>query len=91
MELVYAISSAELWMNGKRDHNPCWLFLILGAGRVPYGHSAWLMPWSEWKKIERRLIESNQKPLRRETKQNIGALELLYNWNVVFSKNIAAG
>lgn len=40
----------------EEEHNPCWLLLVLGAGRVPDGHSEWVLSWSEWKKIERRLI-----------------------------------
>jgi len=40
----------------EEEHNPYWLFLVLGAGRVPDGHSEWVLSWSEWKKIERRPI-----------------------------------
>ena len=70
----------------EEEHNPCWLFLVLGAGRVPRGRSAWLIPWNTWKDIQNKLGAYNQRTLGRETKRNVGALELLSEWNVVWSK-----
>jgi hypothetical protein len=32
-----------------------WLFLEMGTGRAPNGRSAWLLPWTTWKVIEKNL------------------------------------
>ena len=41
----------------EAEHNPCFLFLTLGAGRVPAARSAWLIPWKDWKDLEASLAQ----------------------------------
>jgi hypothetical protein len=70
----------------EAEHNPCFLFLTLGAGRAPVARSAWLIPWKDWKDLEIVLTQKRQSSLSREGKRNPGALDLLRPWELAWSK-----
>lgn len=71
----------------ETTHNPCFLFLVLGAGRAPKGRSAWLIPWSHWKLVEENLRDFfQQKSIARESKRNIGADSLLMKYETLWNK-----
>lgn len=70
----------------EKEHNPCFLFISLGPGPAPHNRSAWLVPWGEWKIIEQQLLEKGQKSLARIAARNIGAIDLLWKWELVWKK-----
>ena len=70
----------------EAEHNPCFLFLTLGAGRAPSARSAWLIPWQDWKDIEAALVLKRQSSLSRESRRNPGALDLLRPWELGWSR-----
>lgn len=45
------------------DEHGGWLLIFLGQGRVPNGRGAWLVPWPQWKQLEKYLLQEGIKSL----------------------------
>lgn len=80
------IQRNELDRYEKKHGIPTWLFVVLGTGRAPKGRSAWLIPWKDYKQIEKELLAKGQRSIARDTKRNIGGLEAYEGYMVWWKK-----
>jgi hypothetical protein len=69
------------WLN----NNPGALFIEIGTGKRPDERMAWLVPWKEWLKIEKTLLDRGQKSLTlKGSSRSVGAEEILSEWKLTW-------
>lgn len=73
----------------QREHfkaGYCWLFVLVGEGRVPQGRGAFLISGGKWLELEEKLLASGFKSVGFETKRVPGLIEIAPQYRLEWSK-----
>lgn len=55
---------SDVQQSALNDHHNSWIFLEMGTGRAPKGKGAWLIPWEEFKEMQRMILAKGHKSIR---------------------------
>ena len=72
---------------------PCWLFLGVGPGPAPAHRHTWLIPWTQWLRIEAPTVELAMKsipykPTVRLISKTMNCISLFAPWVLKWEKSI---
>jgi len=76
-----------MWDALSEKHHS-WLFLEIGEKPAPNGRSAFMIPWWDFKSVEREMKQIGQKSVGKLSKRNMGADDMFQLWRLDWIKGV---